>query len=654
MLKYRININQLDKSRVEIPVTYTKLTDLDILTDEEGNLIPNSGLNKDKILVTCECDDIDYLQEDSVITANNTLTLVDMGDFEFMDNFKVESMNEDNRSFSFYMDKYRTIEAESIIVMTTKDEKRKYKYIYLTTKEMVYFDAYDNLVYRETTNDEGEKTTSEVQEIPIYFKYTNTNGETVTKIISFQYESKYRLRTTGDYFEEADATDLYNIIFNGEIEDCPKGYFEGNLSGVTIHYENFLFGSKCEFFFDFERALVTIPLSLSNSFETNLHQSYLVEEDFVNEEEANAINSVVDLENDVYSPVMVQIDEDGKTIKTTDVYSICFNLHFREHRGDNWLVDGNSMWNGVVFNEEEKKYEIYKVNDKEITGDSVSDLLKYLDFNNNDIYYQKNKLKKSFLRLMFYDSTNPGDQNLVGYSTIFLNGGELFAKYSRHIETENYLFVKVDDDDYGKYSISDKEYQVFRDGIGVNREPAEITTEMDESGKEIKKLANITFDEGQRLSSQLVTKSKNLSTASSEGFYLYVWKANESAVPQDLYMKVEFNHAGYGRTLPFMMPYWDKKKWAEKEKRIKTFNEILCDWSDIKTVDEKGNVKWENGTDGHYGMTQYAKFSYIHLKYMYDKETNKHVYYLDPNTYGKSVVGTDNKITINLYEAKIG
>ena len=122
-------------------------------------------------------------------------------------------------------------------------------------------------------------------------------------------------------------------------------------------------------------------------------------------------------------------------------------------------------------------------------------------------------------------------------------------------------------------------------------------------------------------------------------------------------MKVEFNHAGYGRTIPFMMPYWDKQKWNNAKSGIKTFDEILKDWKDTKKVDQSGNVSWQNGTDGHYGMKQYMKFSYIHLKYKYDKDNDKHIYYLDPETYGDINFPTgkdgNKEIVINLYEAKV-
>ena len=129
---------------------------------------------------------------------------------------------------------------------------------------------------------------------------------------------------------------------------------------------------------------------------------------------------------------------------------------------------------------------------------------------------------------MYFDSPNPANQNMIGYSTIFLDSGDLFAKYIRYIEEDGYIAVGADKKTYGQYDPKPN-----KQGIRVDRD---------------------IFDENKRLSTQFVVKSKNTSKASSEGFYIYIWKDNEMAVPQDLYMKVEFNHAGYGRTVPFMMP----------------------------------------------------------------------------------------------------
>ena len=114
-------------------------------------------------------------------------------------------------------------------------------------------------------------------------------------------------------------------------------------------------------------------------------------------------------------------------------------------------------------------------------------------------------------------------------------------------------------------------------------------------------------------------------------------------------MKIEFNHAGFGRVVPFIMPYWDKKKWPNKE-GIKTFDEIIADWNK------------EENTDGEYGARQYDKFSYIHFKISYDENEKKYIYFLDDGYYGNEKNGANSKfiynedtatLILNLYEVKM-
>jgi hypothetical protein len=123
-----------------------------------------------------------------------------------------------------------------------------------------------------------------------------------------------------------------------------------------------------------------------------------------------------------------------------------------------------------------------------------------------------------------------------------------------------------------------------------------------------------------------------------------MWADNDAGnLPKDIYMKFEFNHAGYGRTIPFMIPFKDPMK--GEGYGIKTFEEIVADW-------RSGNG---------YGIRKYLKYSYLHLKCRYDKEKEKRVYYLDPDTYGPFAMygqqgnndDTPNELEINLYEAKV-
>lgn len=623
MLEYRVNTKKFDKTKVELNIENISFVDLANLVDEENETLEYDGFNKDKIMLICECKDIDKVNNGGFVKTENTLYLdygveqvPEITEYNFIKDYQISGVNKNNKSFSIYIDKYFTLnqdKIEKIIYNDTLgvDESQN---IFLHFNDYHYFDVND-------------------KKIPIYFNTFDENGELTVKTILFGYYSQKVLVGSTDNFRKADADFLFKNIFGIDIkvDDFNEKYIEGDLSGIEIYRDNFLFGEKTNYTFSFERPIVNINVPIVNTFETNLIQMELLNEYFVETEKKKAINRITDIEKDVYYPCIPNNNSFG------DVYTIKFNLHFREHRGDDWLIENESFWNCIEqsFDENNKPKEgsakIINTPQK-MTTDNRSDLLSFLGFTNEDVHFQKNKLKKSFLRLMYFDSTNPANQNMIGYSTIFFDTGDMFAKYIKYNEEKNYVAVNMNKNQYGVYNISEG-----KTGIRVNRE---------------------SFNEKTRLSSQFVVKSKNTSKASSEGFYLYIWKDNSTPLPQDLYMKVEFNHAGYGRTIPFMMPYWDSKKWSGK-KGIKSFTEILKDWNDIKKqqLDQYGRIQWENNTDGHYGIRQYTKFSYIHLKYRYDKETDKHIYYLDPDTYGniKYPTGDDgNKyIEINLYEAKV-
>lgn len=621
MLEYRVNTKKFDKTKVELNIENISFVDLTNLVDEENEILEYDGFNKDKIMLICECKDIDKVNNGGFVKTENTLYLdygveqvPEITEYNFIKDYQISGVNKNNKSFSIYIDKYFTLNQDKIEKIIYNDTLgvEEGQNIFLHFNDYHYFDVND-------------------KEIPIYFNTFDENGELTVKTISFGYYSQKVLVGSIVNFQNADADFLFKNIFGiddiaDNVDDFNEKYIEGDLSGIEIYRDNFLFGEKTNYTFSFERPIVNINVPIVNTFETNLTQMELLNEYFVETEKKKAINRITDIEKDVYYPCIPNNNSFG------DVYTIKFNLHFREHRGDDWLVENESFWNCIEQSDGRAKI-INTTQNKQMTTDNRSDLLSFLGFTNEDVRFQKNKLKKSFLRLMYFDSTNPANQNMIGYSTIFFDTGDMFAKYIKYNEEKNYVAVNMNENQYGVYNISEE-----KTGIRVNRE---------------------SFNEKTRLSSQFVVKSKNTSKASSEGFYLYIWKDNSTPLPQDLYMKVEFNHAGYGRTIPFMMPYWDSKKWSGK-KGIKSFTEILEDWNDIKKqqLDQYGRIQWENNTDGHYGIRQYTKFSYIHLKYRYDKETDKHIYYLDPDTYGniKYPTGDDgNKyIEINLYEAKVG
>ena len=641
MLNYRVNTRKFNKTKINLPVESISFTDFETLVDNCILTSDYDGNKLGKVMATCECLDIDKISNGGTINVVNTLYLNTERNqqqvFTFNQDYNIVGVNRGNKSFSFYFDKYILLEVEKITSGEDNEDK-----IIIYFKDLHYFDATE-------------------EKILLRFRYIKRDNSIVEKDIPFTYLSPKTLVTS---YEDFDDSEIYTLVFSTDMQedsaanklkyvnkfhnevrldeeqyqalgDGDKSFYviddttrERSLSFIQVYRANYIFRGNTYCEFTYERPLGDINVPIVNTFETTLYQMELLNEHFVNAEKKKAINGITDIEKDVYYPCISNINQDA----FVDIYTIKFNLHFREHRGDDWLVENESFWNCV----EKDLYGKAKIVDvpMQMTLDNKSDLLTFLGFTNNDVRYQKNKLKKSFLRLMYYDSMNPANQNLIGYSTIFFDTGNMFTKYVKHIKDEGYISVGANKNNYGIYSPSEGKI-----GIRVDRE-------------------HISNNDDLRLGSQFVVKSKNMSKSSSEGFYIYIWKDNEMALPQDLYMKVEFNHAGYGRTIPFMMPYWDNQKWNGRS-GIKTFQEILDDWNSNPEngLDRYDRVVWKNNgvnTDGHYGIRQYTKFSYIHLKYKYDKENDKHIYYLDPNTYGDNVINQNtNEIVINLYEAKV-
>lgn len=600
--------------------------------------------------------------------------------------------------------------------------------------------------------------------------------------LSFDYDKlKEKVKSEGrewfiGEFENMIFTNGIDIDTNDDNNDY-LGQSDGNTGAFKVTRDNIMYNDEytlSEFVYD--SSINTVQIPISQKFETDMYHNDAISGYFAEVQRKNAVNPIMDLEKDVYTPaIYVGNTSNGiynhMNADYVDCEKIIFNLHFREHRdrgGDKWACEKESYWNGTkkiekeikvkrggkeveekknivdlqgrVFqyeNDEQKteKYDYFSyfgVKPGEDSGydsetdyaltegtyqnkrklrnqlkELQSDTLAYLGFSNNDVKYQKSKLKKSFLRISFYDSDNIGNQNLLHTATIFLDSGGLFAKYIRNIETENfYEVIKgfkgedgirykngeiIEEKIYNRLGFNNQENcRIYGNpcavtgsstlenipftgydtsGVRVNREPMRLN--------EIKESSNLeesvnSFEE-LRMSSQIEVTDKFSSNKSSEGFYFYTYKSNDVGVyPSEIYMRVEFNHAGYGRTIPFMMPYIRKneEKLTEgqagyerytintvkdrKNNKIKTFDDICYDWSEIDYDKSLETLKEEDEIG--YGTLRYMKYAYIKWKYRYDKHTQKHIYYLDPDVYGTGVTTSNNQgrnIILNLYEGKI-
>ena len=441
-----------------------------------------------------------------------------------------------------------------------------------------------------------------------------------------------------------------------------------------------------------------------------LEKEYVVDGDEADEKYKKEMKKVVDLKGRVYNYDIKYAD-----ISKVDKYDY-FSYYgaipkeleeseeplTRNHDG----FDNPNKEESNDYNIESDKYK--ELRDKRVKlTEYQSDLLSYLGFTNDDVKYQKSKLKKSFLRISFYDSDNIANQNLLHTATIFLDSGDLFAKYIKNIETEDEYkttetvtaqenpkisfkagsiltsseYKKLNDANrkkcvvngellavVGGSSSDEDKYTVYdKAGMAINREPMRKRALKDSDfGDNIDELERL------RMSSQIVVTDKNSSKRSSEGFYFYTYKTNDNGVyPSDIYMRVEFNHAGYGRVIPFMMPYIRKSEETlkdnnspgyerytniKRENKIKTFDDICYDWSEIDIDKGIKNEHLKDDSDIGYSAVRYMKYCHIKWKYRYDKQTQKHIYYLDPDVYGTGVTSDNkhgNNIILNLYEGKI-
>lgn len=628
MLKYRINKKEvINNSNI---ITVENVEDYRTIEEEKNSEIESVD---DTFICTFTCKSIDSLNanenaKNKIYTVHN-FSAIDDGGTEYPCKYTYEYevdgsvVNSEKNTFSLELSKLFLLPTVSIGRVATYpndadiDNPTYYMYVYFQNSHL--FNRYNN--------------NGDVMKIKLYF-----NCYTLNTIEFFPLEMEYVTPFSVRYKWD-DKNENLKKLFQDEQNNV-------NIHDVEVYRENPLFGVYDNYIIYNNSPVCSINLPLGIKFRTDLQKEQLMT-DYLTDRRKKSINRITDMEKDVYHPV--QWDNE-KNEKKNDIYQIIFNLHFREHRYDDWNAAPDSYWNGVIFNAKEKKLELMKNSKQEELGyfsydgdewkhSDQSDLLSYLNFTNEDIRYQKSRLKKSFLRLLFFDSMNPADQNLLAYSTVFIDSGMLFSKYVRHFEGEGFSALNYNGDIVLPASLN-------LNGIRINREPM-VDGEIYEEFKD--NLENI------RLSSQFVIKDKYNSTTSSEGFYLYLWRDNDNGIiPSDLYMKVEFNHAGYGRTIPFMMPYKDKDDDGKEKGEIKTFKEIVKDWSPIKNEDKNENENKDKYVG--YGIKRYLKYSYIHLKYQYDTVDKRHVYYVDTDLYkgtDKSIYGIDNTMKFDLYEAKI-
>lgn len=332
---------------------------------------------------------------------------------------------------------------------------------------------------------------------------------------------------------------------------------------------------------------VDIPIDNESSYKLNDEQ--LILNEYFEDVKASIIPEIVDNEKRQFIPVT------GKEDNRFPVREIEFNLHFRDRLDldkndgslrDGWNTTDEQYWNSVSLYGDDLRY-----NNSGYT-DEFADSLDLLGFTEDDIRFNKTKIKKTFLRLMFYSSKNMLNKELLYYSTIFLDSGELYRTYN---------------------AIKSQDLEVF------------------DSGR---------TDNSLRLSARFSVKNKYFSEKSSEGFYLYLFPSEvlDENTSRTIYMKVEFNHAGYGKTIPMMLPRGNNGKEDGNSPLVLTDRDFPLNFTPIN---KDGMVD--------FNFNAYQNAVMIPIEIGYDLELKNYTYRFPflPSRQGVE------KIVLNLFEPRI-
>lgn len=395
------------------------------------------------------------------------------------------------------------------------------------------------------------------------------------------------------------------------------------------------------------KSSIKIDVPMQYNFGLDIYQDILSDEKFFEKIKSDVLPEITDMEKIVVYPAVYNGDNDDGSPMLFLADEIEFNLHFRrrwfyeENRSNRiikngWITNDRNYWT----TEKDTSYsnDLHGEKSDDIGYDEKADLVGYLGFDDDDIYYQKSKVKKSFLRLLYYDSNDLLNKNLLTYSTSFLDSGKLFTNYSR-IRNNKDLFRIVKESE-----TLDNEMVMFEPGNGDPEKD-------EEENKAYKK-----YDK-YRISTKITLADKYNDSASSDGFYIYMFKSDApSEIPINLYLKAEFNNAKYGKTVNLILPVGEDGVPIRFMEEDRDGNRLFP----LDFIKETGDTDTTN-----FDFDKYYNSLLVNVKVKFDKTLNKYVYYFpwDPEVQrskmeeGKEYTVSNDiesrKITLNFFEPKM-
>ena len=514
-------------------------------------------------------------------------------------------------------------------------------YVFTEEREIVNNDETEKIDYEYITITENIKITFEITEIngsSTYIAYPVIDSNTIDSIAENELQREYCNIIVNNW--KAFTFTVRKDTFGRKPLTVENGLMDS--MSATLPYsisDAYLLENKIEIFRIQNYLSFKFPLLSKTA--NNLRREEIINNDFVEDIKRESINTIVDMEKDVYYPVYKHIDENND-VEFKPIQQIRFNLHFRTRNFDNWKIyeDDREFMDDDTPNYRKSNWfvtdlgyykKFYEDKNKKVLKKlhNASDLLGWLNFTTDEIRNQSTKIGKSFIRLSFYSTNNPKTQVLLATSTIFFDENLSYKKYINSKRNSDMMYIDTKVMDIAGYSYFTK-YQKDVDSGTANYQVSSNTI------SDSSEVYNDTFfNDDSRLSSRFVINDKYNTDTSSEGYYLYLFKEYSKKMREEtIYMKVEFNHAGIGKTVAFMLP-------TKVDSEGKATPLYLSEEGDLEAL-KKG-----------FALTDIYKQTYIPIKIKYDDAVNKYVYYLPDNIRENSYLGVDNEIMeFNLFETK--
>ena len=397
---------------------------------------------------------------------------------------------------------------------------------------------FNNIFLLKATNVEGNKyieydnTYYNTLET-VYFKYRST-VISMNVLIPLTYNGYDNQNTLYWFYEKNDEWNINYLLehYKDGIFFCEDTRFVKENDGLVDVRKDF--SGNTDSYIYYLKNVLDVDFNIKENFNVSLLKNDYYKDFYVENVINENINEIVDMEKQIFIPKLEKYDSNSM------VNEIKINLKIRER---------NHGWNSTLL--EDTWY-----GDKDNSMTTITGI----GFDISDIKYQKSSLKKSFIRLSFYDTPHRGNQKLLYYSTVFLDINKIFNDF------------------YSNDKISDLEF-IIKNSFDYN--------------------------------------------ACSEGYYLYLFpKLAKKDIPTTIYMKVEFNHAKYGKTITFVLPSDDDYK----------------------------NGYTNINSQGTEGIEKLFNDLYIKVNIMYDSKNNKYIWYIPDNKKSKINDYDNKRITMTLYE----